>query len=137
MSCEPLTCEIERLPDGLLRVGFAGTAGIGSEGNPHGAQICEVLMAAIAERQPPGLVVDFRRLHYEFGDYIGGALLRAYQDLGSGRICVVAMRGTARALESLWDCGPRKLPGWPPTVSTVAGAAAYLTRGADAPPPQG
>ena len=109
MDQELLASRLEQLPGGVLLVGFAGTAGVGSRGNEHGKQLGMVLQRAIAEFRPTALLIDFRSLDYRFGDWIGAAVLVANKQFGQGRVCVVAEGETGKALSTLWDLGLKKI----------------------------
>jgi hypothetical protein len=82
------------------------------------------IQQAIAEFCPTALVIDFRGLAYEWGDWIVGPALRASNQLGKGRVCVVAAGETGKALASLWDRG---LNSFVPLMSDLHQACTYLS----------
>ena len=123
MDQEPLASRLEQLPGGVLLVGFSGTAGVGSKGNEHGEQMGTVIQRATAEFRPTALLIDFRGLDYQFGDWIGGPVLSAQKRLGQGRVCVVAAGETRKALSNLWDLGLNRIV---PLMGDIQEAYTYL-----------
>jgi hypothetical protein len=103
MSARNLTWNSEQLPEGVLRLAFAGRGGIGSEGNPDGEQMREAVRQVLATHSPVGLLIDLSDFEYRFGDWIVSGPLAALRTLGRGRVCVLANGDTGVALRDLWD----------------------------------
>jgi hypothetical protein len=65
--------------DGCLRITCAGPFGIGSLGNPSGLALQQALEAALSREATSieEVVIDFTRVHYEWGDGPGWAVFPA------------------------------------------------------------
>lgn len=120
-----LTWSAEHFPDGILRIAFAGRAGIGSDGNPDGEWMRRAIREALAEYRPASLVIDLRNFEYRFGDWIGAVAVTALVELGTNRVCLVASGATAAAMHSLWTIG--KLDRLSPLFGELSEARSYLT----------
>jgi hypothetical protein len=83
----------------VVRVAFAGASGSGSEGNHHGTQMRAVVEEAIGPDGPCGLIIDLRRLDYEFGDWIGACCLHPHRR--GCKTCLVAAGQTWERLRPL------------------------------------
>ena len=66
-----------------LRIEFAGRHGIGSEGNDDSSFMRAIIVAAMNIWFVHGLVLDLRKLSYDWGDSIGDVLLAGKQIKGS------------------------------------------------------
>jgi len=53
---------------------FRGVAGVGSEGNGNALYVIQTIKETVSRNQPRALVVDFRRLEYEFGNMMMKAM---------------------------------------------------------------
>jgi hypothetical protein len=106
----------------VIRVSFAGTAGSGSEGNHHGAQMRAVVEGAVGSDELCGLIIDLRRLDYEFGDWIGSCCLHARRR--GCRTCLVAAGRTWECLRPLWELSG--LNALVPVFQTLAQAEDYV-----------
>jgi len=125
MSSPPLTWNAEKLPDGVLRVAFAGRGGLGSDGNQDGERMREAIREVLAVHGPTALVIDLSGFTYTFGNWIGAVPLTALEALGAGRVCVLATGNTAGALHSLWALA--KLDAVIPLFQELSGALAYMS----------
>jgi hypothetical protein len=85
----------------IVRVAFAGVAGIGSEGNHHGEQMRDVVRQAVESHQPCGVIIDLRQLDYQFGNWIGSCCL--HPRLRGCRTCLVTAGRTWKCLRALWE----------------------------------
>lgn len=110
---------------GVLRVAFAGVAGVGSEGNDHGNQIGSTLHECIEKHHAKGLVIDLSKLDYSFGDWIGVCFwqpLRSGVRLGCS--CIVAHGHTAECIRDLWKMS--NINKMPPIVATIDDAVTLI-----------
>ena len=96
MTMRSVTWSTEHLPDGVLRVAFAGQGGTGSDGNPDGERMREAICAVLTQSSPRALVIDLCGFEYRFGDWIGAVPLAALRTLGPGRVCVLAISTDGR-----------------------------------------
>jgi len=121
---DSLSIDCAPIEGGYSRLIVSGAAGSGSEGNIHGQQIRHAIRDLIGRENPPGIVVDCRKLEYRFGNYMGGALL------GKGfprqRMCVLAQGETLRCLRSLW--GVSGLNALIPVFDDESEAVEYVSR---------
>ena len=123
MDQPPLTSRLEQLPGNVLLAAFSGKVGAGSAGNEHGSQMAAIVNQALDAFLPTALLLDFRSLDYQYGDWIGAFVLGPNKRLGKGRVCVVATGETGKALATLWDMGLRQLV---PLMDDIQKAYAYL-----------
>jgi hypothetical protein len=109
----------------VVRVAFAGVAGIGSEGNHHGAQMRDVIMQAVEGDEPCGLIIDLRQLDYQFGDWIGACGL--HSRLRSCKTCLVAVGRTSESLCPFWETS--RLNSLVPVFQDLESAEEYVGLG--------
>ncbi len=120
-----ISVEVVPIDDGIFRLVFSGTAGIGSKGNVHGTQMHDAVRALVERNEPRGILIDFCQLNYQFGNYIGAALLG--KGFPRNRMCVLADGETLRCLRSLWDAsGLNEI--LPPIFDNEIEAIHYITR---------
>ncbi|MBI3861427.1 MAG: hypothetical protein HY290_05985 [Planctomycetia bacterium] len=120
------TCITEQLPNGILRIAFTGSGGVGSAGNPVGEQMEMAVEQVLSAHDPSALLIDFSQFEYQFGDWIGSAPLRAVRALGRNRVCLLATGPTGEALRSLLNaCNLGQIL---PLVGSTDEALRYLSQ---------
>jgi hypothetical protein len=103
--CTPFTVPIsDDEPREVLVVQFAGTYGVGSDGNQDAQYMRAMVVAAIEFVEPSGLIFDLTELRYEWGDRMHWVLHSGHRHYINGDLpyAVVVSPLCEQAISSLF-----------------------------------